>query len=87
LAAIEARHKDIVKLEHDIVELNEMFNDLALLIHDQGQMIDRIETNVIQIDVNASQGNAELKEAIVNKRKARKVSENNRIICMAHIKT
>lgn len=35
LADVEARHRDIVKLEKDIIELQGMFVDFAALIEDQ----------------------------------------------------
>lgn len=35
LADVEARHRDIMKLEKDIVELQEMFVDFAAMIEDQ----------------------------------------------------
>lgn len=35
LADVEQRHRDIVKLEKDILELQEMFVDFAALIEDQ----------------------------------------------------
>ncbi|CAF0911984.1 unnamed protein product [Rotaria sordida] len=46
LDAIEARHLDIIKLENTIKELYNMFQDLAMLVTDQGEMIDSIEHNV-----------------------------------------
>jgi len=46
LADIEARHKDILKLEESIKELHDMFMDMAMLVEAQGEMIDRIEFNV-----------------------------------------
>ncbi|CAF0781540.1 unnamed protein product [Didymodactylos carnosus] len=48
LADIEARHRDIIKLENSIKELHDMFIDMANLVQTQGEMIDRIEYNVIQ---------------------------------------
>ncbi|CAF0967201.1 unnamed protein product [Adineta steineri] len=46
LNAIEARHRDIIKIETSIKELHNMFRDLAILVADQGEMIDSIEHNV-----------------------------------------
>jgi len=48
LADIEARHGDIMKLEKSIRELHDMFIDMAALVQTQGEMIDRIEYNVVQ---------------------------------------
>ncbi|XP_034044852.1 syntaxin-3 isoform X2 [Thalassophryne amazonica] len=46
LNEIEARHKDIMRLESSIKELHDMFVDIAMLVENQGGMIDRIETNM-----------------------------------------
>ncbi|UYV63527.1 hypothetical protein LAZ67_2004517 [Cordylochernes scorpioides] len=46
LADIEARHEDITKLEKSIRELHEMFVDLALLVENQGELINNIARNV-----------------------------------------
>ncbi|XP_035218177.1 syntaxin-1A-like isoform X2 [Stegodyphus dumicola] len=46
LADIEARHADIVKLEKSIRELHDMFLDMAVLVENQGELIDRIEYHV-----------------------------------------
>lgn len=46
LADIEARHADIIKLENSIRELHDMFMDMAMLVENQGELIDRIEHHV-----------------------------------------
>ena len=40
---IEARHADIMALEKNIKELHDLFIDMATLIEQQGDKIDRIE--------------------------------------------
>ncbi|KAI6184035.1 Syntaxin-1A isoform X2 [Aphelenchoides bicaudatus] len=42
----KSRHEDILKLEASIRELHEIFQDMAMLIESQGEIVDRIETNV-----------------------------------------
>lgn len=39
LNMVQDRHKDIKKLENDIVDLNSIFKDLSVLVHDQGEII------------------------------------------------
>ncbi|CAF4311376.1 unnamed protein product [Rotaria socialis] len=72
LNAIEARQRDIIKLENCIKELHNMFLDLATLVTDQGEMIDCIEHNVSKaIDyVEVAHENVNIAEQ--NKRKANK---------------
>ncbi|KAJ8559779.1 hypothetical protein K7X08_003837 [Anisodus acutangulus] len=45
-AIIEEREQGIIEVQHHIGELNEMFKDLALLVHDQGIMLDDISSKV-----------------------------------------
>eukprot|EP00039_Didymoeca_costata_P019743 m.338751 g.338751 ORF g.338751 m.338751 type:complete len:302 (-) comp18534_c0_seq1:90-995(-) len=46
LSDIKDRHEDILRLERSLKELHEMFLDMAILVRDQGDMIDRIEHSV-----------------------------------------
>ena len=46
LRDVESRHQDIIKLEKSIAELHEMFQDIAMLVDAQGDIIDNIEMNV-----------------------------------------
>ena len=43
LVDIEARHKNVLRLENNIKELHDMFVDMAMLMESQGTMIDNIE--------------------------------------------
>uniref|UniRef100_A0AC34G689 t-SNARE coiled-coil homology domain-containing protein n=1 Tax=Panagrolaimus sp. ES5 TaxID=591445 RepID=A0AC34G689_9BILA len=43
---VKSRHEDIVKLEKSIAELHEMFQDVAMLVESQGEMLNIIENNV-----------------------------------------
>lgn len=43
---VKCRHDDILKLEASIRELHEIFQDMAMLVESQGEIVDRIETNV-----------------------------------------
>lgn len=46
LRDVQSRHQDIVKLEKSIAELHEMFQDIAMLVDAQGEILDNIERNV-----------------------------------------
>ena len=43
---VQAKHQAIQNLEVRINEIAEMFSDLALLVEQQGEKLDRIEDNV-----------------------------------------
>jgi syntaxin 1A len=64
LADIEARHGDIMKLEKSIRELHDMFIDMAALVQTQGEMIDRIEYNVVQSENFVKAASTDTKKAV-----------------------
>uniref|UniRef100_A0A669DQL9 Syntaxin-3 n=1 Tax=Oreochromis niloticus TaxID=8128 RepID=A0A669DQL9_ORENI len=78
LNEIEARHKDIVRLESSIKELHDMFVDIAMLVESQGGMIDRIESNMDQSVGFVERAVADTKKAAKFQQEARRVSDNHR---------
>jgi len=72
LADIEARHRDIIKLENSIRELHDMFVDMAMLVESQGEMIDRIEFNVEKSVDYVDTAVADTKKALKYQSKARR---------------
>lgn len=71
LAEIEARHNDIIKLEKSIKELSELFIDMANLVENQGEMIDRIENHVLDSKSHVEKARNDVKEAVTFRNKAR----------------
>ncbi|KAA0183286.1 hypothetical protein HAZT_HAZT005692 [Hyalella azteca] len=63
LRAIKERESQIRQLEADIGDVNQIFKDLATMVHEQGEVIDSIEANVETAQVNVSQGNVQLASA------------------------
>lgn len=43
---IQKKYKDILRLEQNVNELFELFQELAVLIQAQGEMLDNIEANL-----------------------------------------
>ncbi|XP_013361916.1 PREDICTED: syntaxin-3 isoform X1 [Chinchilla lanigera] len=74
LSEIEGRHKDIVRLESSIKELHDMFMDIAMLVENQGAMIDRIENNMDQSVGFVERAVADTKKAVKYQSEARRVS-------------
>uniref|UniRef100_A0A3Q2WYN6 Syntaxin-3 n=2 Tax=Haplochromini TaxID=319058 RepID=A0A3Q2WYN6_HAPBU len=72
LNEIEARHKDIVRLESSIKELHDMFVDIAMLVESQGGMIDRIESNMDQSVGFVERAVADTKKAAKFQQEARR---------------
>ncbi|XP_036406805.1 syntaxin-3a isoform X1 [Megalops cyprinoides] len=72
LSEIEARHKDIVRLESSIKELHDMFVDIAMLVENQGDIVDNIESQVSKTEDHIAVAKAETKKAVRYQSKARK---------------
>ncbi|KAJ6652141.1 hypothetical protein lerEdw1_013182 [Lerista edwardsae] len=72
LNEIETRHSEILKLERSIQELHEMFTYLATEVELQGEMIDRIEKNILDSEDYVKKGQQHLHTAQENQKKARK---------------
>ncbi|GMH40501.1 hypothetical protein BSKO_08405 [Bryopsis sp. KO-2023] len=69
-AIIEERDEEIGGLVRDIAELNEMFQDVAVLVHDQGMMVDDIEGNISQMADHVQSARQELVQAERSQKKA-----------------
>uniref|UniRef100_T1ITX9 Uncoordinated protein 64 n=1 Tax=Strigamia maritima TaxID=126957 RepID=T1ITX9_STRMM len=78
LADIEARHADIMKLEKSIRELHDMFKDMAMLVENQGEMIDLIEYHVDHAVDYVESAKQDTKKAVKYQSKARR----KRILCI-----
>ncbi|XP_076773657.1 syntaxin-3 isoform X2 [Arvicanthis niloticus] len=74
LSEIEGRHKDIVRLESSIKELHDMFMDIAMLVENQGEMLDNIELNVMHTVDHVEKARDETKRAMKYQGQARKIS-------------
>ncbi|KAI2796716.1 Syntaxin-1A, partial [Blomia tropicalis] len=72
LADIQARHQDILKIEKSIRELHEMFMDMAELVQQQGEVINRIETHVQGTYDYVTKAKEQTKQAMEYQQKSRK---------------
>ncbi|XP_072533058.1 syntaxin-7 isoform X2 [Salminus brasiliensis] len=72
LHLIQERETSIRQLESDITDINEIFKDLAVMVHEQGDMIDSIEANVESAEVNVQSATQQLSRAAVYQQKSRK---------------
>lgn len=66
MAQLREREAALRKLENDIVDVNMIFKDLAVMVHDQGEMIDSIESNVEAVQMRVQSANTHLESAKVN---------------------
>lgn len=72
LGFIEEQEREIMKLETDISDINEVFKDLGVLIHNQAEVVDSIEANTESASENVGRGAEELRKARQYRDKIRK---------------
>ena len=72
LEQLQERQRAFNQLESDILDVNTIFKDLAMLVHDQGDMIDSIEANVESTHVTIQNGTEQLQQAEAYQSRARK---------------
>lgn len=63
LDALREREQAIHKIESDIVEVNQIFKDLATMVHEHGEVIDSIEANVENASIHVNEGAQQLSKA------------------------
>ncbi|XP_034383889.1 syntaxin-7 [Cyclopterus lumpus] len=72
LRLIQERETSIRQLESDITDINDIFKDLGMMVHEQGDMIDSIEANVETADVHVQNATQQLSRAAAYQRSSRK---------------
>ncbi|XP_053212905.1 syntaxin-12-like [Panonychus citri] len=72
LETMREREQAIRKLESDILGVNQIFKDLATLVHDQGEVIDSIEANVENATSHIEEGVQQIAKAREYQTKARR---------------
>ncbi|MED6206474.1 hypothetical protein PIB30_026940 [Stylosanthes scabra] len=72
LAEIHERHEAARDVEKKLVELQQIFMDMAVLVDAQGDMLNNIETQVLGAVDHVQQGNTALNKAKKLQRKSRK---------------
>jgi len=66
------RERAVSQLEADIMDVNQIFKDLAAMVHDQGELVDSIEANVESSSIHVTEGTEQLRQAERYQNKARK---------------
>eukprot|EP01006_Ploeotia_vitrea_P042909 TRINITY_DN66668_c7_g1_i1.p1 TRINITY_DN66668_c7_g1~~TRINITY_DN66668_c7_g1_i1.p1 ORF type:complete len:278 (+),score=35.64 TRINITY_DN66668_c7_g1_i1:59-892(+) len=77
LEQIQENHRDILRIEASVRELNQMFADMALLVDEQGELMDDIQYNVERSIAYVERGRQELRSARKHAKKGRR-----RICCV-----
>ncbi|XP_042444633.1 syntaxin-22-like [Zingiber officinale] len=75
-AIIEEREQAIQDIQQQIGEVNEIFKDLAVLVHDQGVIIDDISSHIENSHAATAQGTIQLQKA------AKTQKSNSSLMCL-----
>ncbi|KAL4978068.1 t-SNARE [Aspergillus desertorum] len=70
-ALIIEREAEIRNIEQSVSELNELFRDVAHIVHEQGEQLDTISGNVENVHANTQGANVELRSASRYQKNAR----------------
>jgi syntaxin 16 len=71
--AVQSRDQEIVKIAQSIEELGTIFKELAVLVIDQGTILDRIDYNMESVVENTKTGIKQLEKAEKHQKNARPV--------------
>lgn len=69
---VQAKYKDVLRLEESVGALNQMFRDMALLVERQGEMLDQIEFSVETAADHVEKGKTEVNKALIHRKSIRK---------------
>jgi len=72
LEQLHERERAVRQLEADIGDVNQIFKDLAAMVHDQGEIVDSIEANVETASIRVGEGTEQLMQAERYQNKARR---------------
>ncbi|KAF9807046.1 hypothetical protein SFRURICE_011190 [Spodoptera frugiperda] len=70
---VAEREEEVNKIVRSIVDLNDIFKDLAHMVHEQGTVLDRIDYNIEQTQVQVHEGYKQLQKAERYQRSNRKM--------------
>lgn len=77
---IEDRESDVIKIVKSLIDLNDIFKDLANIVQEQGTILDRIDYNVETTQTRVVEGFKQLQKADMYQRKNKKIYC---ILCLA----
>ncbi|KAI6045371.1 t-SNARE [Pisolithus marmoratus] len=69
---VQARHQDIMRIEQTIAELAQLFNDMSVLVEQQDETINAIQTTAGGVEKDTEAGLQQTEKAVVSARSARK---------------
>jgi t-SNARE complex subunit (syntaxin) len=73
LTEMKERHHEIVTIEKSIQEIHEMFMDMALIVDQQGELIDRLGEHVENTLEYTQKGASQVEAAVASKRRSQRI--------------
>ncbi|KAJ3346663.1 hypothetical protein HDU91_006980, partial [Kappamyces sp. JEL0680] len=72
LEDIQNKHREVMKIEKSILELQQLFMDMAVLVAAQGEVIDQIAVHIESAVNDTEAGVKDLKNAVEIQKRSRK---------------
>ncbi|GAA5858537.1 hypothetical protein JCM8547_007351 [Rhodosporidiobolus lusitaniae] len=72
LREAQNRAAELARIEQTLIELAQLFSDMAVLVHSQDVAIKRVEQNAVETQQDMEKGLGNVKQAVVHARNARK---------------
>ncbi|KAI5476972.1 syntaxin 1B/2/3 [Pseudohyphozyma bogoriensis] len=72
LREVESRAAELARIEQTLVELAQLFNDMAMMVEAQDVVIMQVEQNAVTTATEMEKGVQEVKQAVVHAKSARK---------------
>lgn len=69
---VQDRHADIQRIERTLEELTQLFNDMSVLVAQQDETINAIDTQAAKVEEDTRQGLQQTEKAVVHARAARR---------------
>ncbi|EPQ58228.1 t-SNARE [Gloeophyllum trabeum ATCC 11539] len=69
---VQERHEDIRKIEQTLAELAQLFNDMSILVQQQDEQIDAVQTAAAGVEKDTEAALGQTEKAVVSARKARR---------------
>ena len=73
LREVESRAAELARIEETLIELAQLFNDMAVMVEAQDVAIVHIEQTAVQVTQDMEKGTKDVKQAVVHARSARKM--------------
>jgi len=73
LGAVRARHNDLQRIEKTLIELHQLFQDLAEQVEVQDSMVQRTEQQTDNVKTDTEAANVQLTKGIKSARNARRL--------------